>query len=87
MRVPPADVRDDPCIVETGDEVVVEYDAGGVQRHAIVESVAAALGDARVSVTSPLGQALLGRSSGDAVTVDAPAGQYRCVIRRRPRTA
>ena len=84
---PPAEVPDDPRIVEIGDEVVVEFDDGDEQRHIIVESIEAALGDDRVSVASPLGQALLGRSVGDEVTVDAPAGEYRCVIRRRRRAA
>lgn len=84
---PPAAVPDDPRIVEIGDEVVVEYDGGDVERHVIVDSVEAALGDGRVSVVSPLGQALVGRGVGDSITVDAPAGEYRCVIRRRRRAA
>lgn len=84
---PPAEVPDDPRIVEVGDEVLVEYDDGEVERHVLVDPVEAALGDGRVSVASPLGQALVGRSVGDAVTVDAPAGQYGGVIRRRRRAS
>lgn len=81
----PSEVPDDPRIVELGDEVEVEYDDGEVERHIVVDSVEAALGDDRVSVGSPLGQALVGSHVGDQVTVDAPAGPYRCVVRARRR--
>lgn len=82
---PPAEVPDDPRIVEVGDEVVIEYDDGDTEHHIVVDPVEAALGDDRVSAASPLGRALVGRGVGDEVTVDAPAGRYRCVIRSRRR--
>lgn len=82
---PPAEVADDPRIVEIGDEVVIEYDDGDTERRVVVDPVEATLGDDRVSAASPLGQALVGRGVGDDVTVEAPAGQYHCVIRERRR--
>lgn len=81
----PAEVPDDPSVVELGDEVEVEYDDGEVERHIVVDSFEAALGDDRVSVGSPLGQVLVGSRIGDEVTVEAPAGAYRCVVRGRRR--
>lgn len=84
---PPTEVPDDPSIIEVGDEVVIEYEDGDTERRIVVDPVEAALGDDRVSVASPLGQALVGRRVGDEVTVEAPAGEYRCVIRGRRRAA
>lgn len=82
---PPAEVPDDPTIIEIGDEVTIEFEDGDTEQHIVVDPVEAGLDDARVSAASPLGRALIGRRVGDEVTVDAPAGQYRCVIRGRRR--
>lgn len=84
---PPAEVPDDPKIVEVGDEVVLQYDDGQTERCIVVDPVEAALSDDRVSVASPLGLAIVGRCVGDEVTVEAPAGRFRCVILRRRRAA
>jgi transcription elongation factor GreA len=83
----PTDVPDDPRIVEVGDEVLIEYDDGELERHVVVAPVEAALSEDRVSVASPLGRALVGRAVGDRVTVDAPAGAYTCTIRERQRAS
>ena len=71
---------EDPDIVELGDEVMVEFAAGDTERFLVVDPIEAPLGDLRISVESPLAQALIGRRVGDQVEVDAPAGRYRCRI-------
>ena len=71
---------EDPGIVEFGDEVVVEFAAGDAERFLVVDPIEAPLDDVRISVESPLAQALVGRQVGEQVEVDAPAGRYRCRI-------
>jgi transcription elongation factor GreA len=71
---------EDPGIVELGDEVVVEFAAGDAERFLVVDPIEAPLDDLRISVESPLAQALIGRRVGEQVEVDAPAGRYRCRI-------
>jgi transcription elongation GreA/GreB family factor len=71
---------EDPGIVELGDEVVVEFAAGDTERFLVVDPIEAPLDDLRISVESPLAQALVGRRVGEQVEVDAPAGRYRCRI-------
>lgn len=82
----------DPCMVELGDLVFVEFlnkpgrerngsrGGGSVQRFLLVHPVEGALDDLRISATSPLARALLGRAIGDVVQVAAPAGRYRVRI-------
>lgn len=79
------DVAEDPSIVELGDEVDVQMPDGAVDTYALVHPVEANRAAGRVSVTSPLGQALLGARPGDTVSVAAPAGPYDCTIRARRR--
>jgi transcription elongation GreA/GreB family factor len=80
-----------PGVVELGDEVMVEFDAAGTERFLLVDPVEAPVDDVRISVESPLAQALLGRRVGEQVEVEAPAGRYRCRIvatgRHRPAAA
>ena len=71
---------EDPGIVEFGDEVVVEFAAGDAERFLVVDPIEAPLDDVRISVESPLGQALVGRRVGEQVEVNAPAGRLRCRI-------
>jgi transcription elongation GreA/GreB family factor len=71
---------EDPAVVELGDEVVVELAAGDTERFLVVDPVEAPLDDLRISVESPLAQALIGRRVGEQVEVNAPAGRYRCRI-------
>jgi transcription elongation factor GreA len=71
---------EDPGIVELGDEVVVEFTAGDTERFLVVDPIEAPLDDLRISVASPLAQALIGRRVGDQVEVEAPDGRYRCRI-------
>jgi transcription elongation factor GreA len=67
-------------VVELGDEVVVELAAGDTERFLLVDPVEAPLDQLRISVESPLAQAVLGRRVGEQVEVQAPAGRYQCRI-------
>ena len=71
---------EDAGIVELGDEVVVEFATGDTERYLVVDPIEAPLDDVRISVESPLAQALIGRRAGEQVEVNAPAGRYRCRI-------
>jgi hypothetical protein len=77
-------------VVELGDEVTVEFAADETERFLLVDPVEAPLDQLRISIESPLAQALLGRRVGEQVEVRAPAGRYRCRIlatRRFPASA
>jgi transcription elongation GreA/GreB family factor len=80
-----------PGVVELGDEVLVEFAADETERFLLVDPVEAPLDDVRISVESPLAQAVLGRRVGEQVEVEAPAGRYHCRIlatgRHRPGAA
>jgi transcription elongation factor GreA len=69
-----------PGVVELGDEVTVEFDAGETERFLLVDPVEAPLDQVRISVESPLARTLLGRPVGEQVEVEAPGGRYRCRI-------
>ena len=69
-----------PGVVELGDEVTVEFDAGETERFLLVDPVEAPLDQVRISAESPLARALLGRPVGEQVEVTAPGGRYRCRI-------
>jgi transcription elongation factor GreA len=60
--------------VGLGSTVVVDS-AEGEETFTIVGSSEARPGEGRISNTSPLGRALLGRRQGDDVVVRAPAGE------------
>jgi transcription elongation GreA/GreB family factor len=74
-------------VVELGDEVTVEFAAGDTERFLLVDPVEAPLDQLRISVESPLAQALLGRRVGEQVEVQAPTGRYRCRILATRRVA
>jgi transcription elongation factor GreA len=74
------DVPDDPGRVDLGDRVSIRLDDGTEEAYVVVHRLEALVDDARISVESPLGQALLGREVGETVEVSVPAGTYRCTI-------
>lgn len=80
-----ASVEEDPAVVELGDEVAVEMPDGSIDTYALVHPVEAKASQGRVSVSSPLGKALLGSAPGERITVEAPAGAYTCVVTSRRR--
>lgn len=76
---------DDPRVVELGEAVTLFLEDGTLERRLIVHPLEAPLGGRRVSSSSPLGRALLGRRIGEEVEVRAPTGPYRCRIIRAER--
>jgi transcription elongation factor GreA len=74
------DLPDNPAVVELGNAVTVRDDQGVVERFLIVHPIEAPLDDIRISVRSPLAQALLGHRAGEEGEVAAPSGPYRCWI-------
>ncbi|MEX2548670.1 MAG: GreA/GreB family elongation factor [Nitriliruptoraceae bacterium] len=78
--VAPGDVRDDPAIVELGDEVEVEFSDGERESFLIVHPVEAGMDEHRTASDAPLARAVLGHLEGDQVTVASPAGVYHCTI-------
>lgn len=83
--VNPAEVRDDPSIVEIGDEVEIELPDGTRDVFLIVHPLEAGMDDVRTSCEAPLARAVLGQRLGDACEVRTPAGSYTCTIVRRER--
>lgn len=83
--VAPADIIDDPSIVEIGDEVEVEFPDGDRESFLIVHPVEAGMDEHRTSSEAPLARAVLGSRPGDRVTVTSPAGVYECTVVRRDR--
>jgi transcription elongation GreA/GreB family factor len=70
----------EPGVVEPGTIVTVRVEQGVLERFLIVHPIEAPLDDLRISVRSPLAQAVLGHQAGEEVEVAAPAGPYRCQI-------
>jgi len=65
-----------------GDKVVfgatvtlAEVEGGGEVRYRIVGELEAELKQGKISVTSPIARALIGRAEGDEVTVRSPGGE------------
>ena len=83
--VAPADIIDDPTIVEIGDEVEVEFPDGDRESFLILHPVEAGMDEHRTSSEAPLARAVLGSRPGDRVTVTSPAGVYHCTVLRRDR--
>ena len=81
----PADVADDPSIVEIGDEVEVEFPDGSREAFLVVHPIEAGMDEHRTSYEAPLARAVMGHRPGDRVTVSSPAGVYNCTIVRRDR--
>ena len=65
---PAAQLPDDGSRIELGERVEIT-NSDGRRRVLIVDPVEAVLGGDRIDVTSPLGQALVGRRVGDEITM------------------
>lgn len=74
------DLAGEPAVVELGTAVTVRDGQGVMERFLIVHPVEAPLDDMRISVRSPLAQALLGHRVGEEVEVASPSGPYTCRI-------
>src|SRR3990170_8510759 len=66
--------------VSLGSSVTVQNHKGETETYTIVGSAEADPKGHRISNESPVGQALLGKSVGDEVQVNAPAGSLRWTI-------
>lgn len=83
--VAPADIIDDPSVIEIGDEVEVEFPDGEHETFLIVHPVEAGMDDHRTSSDSPVASAVLGQRPGDTVTFTTPSGEHQCTIIGRDR--
>ncbi|AQS52046.1 MAG TPA: transcription elongation factor GreA [Paenalcaligenes hominis] len=71
----------DPAALDVGDRVVFgatvtleDLDSGNQVTYQIVGDVESDIRENRISVSSPVARALIGKSEGDVVEVQAPAG-------------
>ncbi len=67
-------------VVRVGSSVTVKTAAGKAQTFQIVGSAEANPAEGRISHESPVGQALLGKTGGDVVTVVAPGGTNQMTV-------
>jgi transcription elongation factor GreA len=66
-----------------GDNIVlVDLASGGELRYMIVDPREVDPTKGKISIASPLGKALIGRSDGDVVEITAPAGKLRYQIKQ-----
>jgi transcription elongation factor GreA len=66
-----------------GDSMVVcDLTSGEECRYMIVDPREVNIAKGKISIASPLGKALLGRSDGETVEISAPAGKLRYQIKR-----
>lgn len=68
--------------VALGRKVVVKEDGYDEEIYTIVGSTETDPSNGRISNESPIGKALLGRTAGESVRVDAPAGEIEFKILR-----
>lgn len=57
-----------------------DLNAGETIRYMLVSAEEADFSDNKISVTSPVGRAILGRKAGDSVSVKVPAGELKYQI-------
>jgi transcription elongation factor GreA len=67
-------------VVDVGTVVKVRDDDGELESYIVVTAAEAAPSAGRVSINSPLGQALAGHKVGDRATVAAPSGSWNVEI-------
>ena len=72
--------------IEIGDTVTIRDAEGEVERYVLVDAGIRARSD-WVSVSSPLGAAIIGRSKGESVRVESPVGTSEYVILDFERTS
>lgn len=72
-----------PTVVTMNSVVtVIEMETGEITSYALVYPADANVDRLRISVLAPLGAALLGRSEGEIVEVDGPAGTKRYFVQK-----
>lgn len=78
---------DDSSHVSIGKEVIYQVLPDGIEEHYyIVGSEEADPINGKISINSPIAQALLGHEAGDIVNVHSPAGSYQVkILKVQPR--
>jgi len=69
-----------PAVVGLGDRVLISDPDREQEWVRVVDPKEAFLDDERISATSPLGRALIGAKARTSITVEAPAGPWRCRV-------
>ena len=69
-----------PAVVGLGDRVLISDPDREQEWVRVVDPKEAFLDDERISATSPLGRALIGAKARTSITVEAPAGTWRCRV-------
>ncbi len=64
-------------VAALGTRVRVREEDGAIEMYDLVSPAEASPSDGRVSINSPLGQALAGRKPGEKATVVAPSGSWQ----------
>ena len=67
-------------VVDLGSTVVVETDRHGEETFTIVGSAEADANAGKISFTSPIGRALMGRKAGEKIRVEIPAGSMDFLV-------
>jgi transcription elongation factor GreA len=67
-------------VVGLGSRVTIETSRHGQETFTIVGSAEADVGSGKISFTSPIGRALMGRRAGEMVRVQVPAGTHEYTI-------
>lgn len=67
-------------VVDLGSTVVVETDRHGEETFTIVGSAEADANAGKISFTSPIGRALMGRRAGEKIRVEIPAGSMDFLV-------
>ncbi len=76
--VPGVEKAGEPGVVSLGSRVTVRWEDGDEEQYTIVGPLEADVRAGRLSHTSPVGRALLGRRKGEEVQVETPGGP-RCL--------
>ncbi|MGD0018296.1 MAG: transcription elongation factor GreA [Candidatus Limnocylindrales bacterium] len=71
---------DSGSVVELGSTVVVETDRHGEETFQIVGSAEADASAGKISFTSPIGRALIGRKAGEKIRVEIPQGSMDFLV-------
>jgi transcription elongation factor GreB len=79
-ETPPVEQLREEGKARLGARVMVEDEEGREHEYELVPSDQADPASGRVSVESPLGRALLGRSEGDDVVVERPRGRAEYTV-------
>jgi len=74
LIIDPATLTDDGRVVFASTVDLENLDSGEKVTYQIVGLDEADIKDSKVSVTSPIARALIGKSAGDVVAVEAPSG-------------